>query len=183
MTILFYYTSDLHIGHSNIIKLCKRPFSDVAEMNEALITNWNNKVTNADRVYIAGDLMFRYINEPNMILKRLKGKKYLILGNHDKQWIKKADLSMYFESVDRLAIVNTGKHVITICHYPTMSFEGKYLIHGHIHNNRNASYWSLLKNMDNVLNCCVEINNYMPVSFDELIKNNLNFKTSPIEDI
>ena len=47
---MVYYISDLHFGHANIIKLCNRPFSDVNEMNEALIANWNNKVTNGDTV-------------------------------------------------------------------------------------------------------------------------------------
>ena len=58
MSAMIYYTSDLHLGHANIIKLCKRPFSDVDEMNAVLISNWNNRVTNGDTVYISGDLMY-----------------------------------------------------------------------------------------------------------------------------
>jgi calcineurin-like phosphoesterase family protein len=34
-----YYTSDLHLGHENIISICKRPFAAVEEMDEILITN------------------------------------------------------------------------------------------------------------------------------------------------
>jgi calcineurin-like phosphoesterase family protein len=29
---MIYYTSDLHIGHENIIRLCKRPYSNAREM-------------------------------------------------------------------------------------------------------------------------------------------------------
>ena len=36
MSAMIYYISDLHLGHANIIKLCKRPFSDVDEMNAVL---------------------------------------------------------------------------------------------------------------------------------------------------
>jgi calcineurin-like phosphoesterase family protein len=32
--VVIYYTTDQHFGHSNIIRLCNRPFKDIAEMDE-----------------------------------------------------------------------------------------------------------------------------------------------------
>ena len=78
-----YFTSDLHFGHANIIELCHRPFTTVEEMDAALIANWNRRVTDRDTVYITGDLCFRTA-DPLRYLTKLKGKKHLILGNHDK---------------------------------------------------------------------------------------------------
>ena len=40
-----FYIADLHLGHSNIIRLSKRPFNNVAEMDNALIDNWNKVVS------------------------------------------------------------------------------------------------------------------------------------------
>lgn len=64
MAVLF--TSDLHLGHRNIISTCGRNaescgenFSTVEEMNDFLIDKWNQKVKDSDEVYILGDLSFR----------------------------------------------------------------------------------------------------------------------------
>ena len=45
------------------------------EMNDTLISNWNNRITNADSIYIVGDLMFLSATDPDELLMRLKGKK------------------------------------------------------------------------------------------------------------
>ena len=173
---MIFYTADLHFGHTNIIKHCDRPFADAAEMDEALIANWNSRVTNGDTVYIAGDLMFRIAGAPSIYLDRIKGKKHLIIGNHDSSWMKKADLSRYFESVSYMTVINNGKCKITLCHYPMMTFDSSYQIYGHIHNNKSNFYWPLLKTMENALNAGVEVNGYQPVTFDELVENNAVFR-------
>ena len=61
MAVLF--TSDLHLGHANIILTCGRNlescgenFAAVEEMNDFLIRKWNEKVKEDDIVYILGDL-------------------------------------------------------------------------------------------------------------------------------
>ena len=83
----------------------------------------------------------------------MRGKKHLILGNHDKDWIKKTDIAKHFISVERFAELSDGQHKITLCHYPLMSWnhiaKGSYMIHGHIHNNRDAMYFPLMKEMPN----------------------------------
>jgi len=177
---MIYFTSDLHLGHKNIIRLCNRPFASLEEMDETLIANWNRVVTNGDTVYVIGDLMFRMQANPADILKQLKGKKHLVLGNHDKSWLNKVDAGCFFKSVERYAEISDGKHKLALCHYPMMTWggigRGGYLVHGHIHNNRDAAYWPLLASMDQALNACVEINQYQPVSFEQLVLNNLAFK-------
>ena len=46
-----YVISDTHFGHNNVIKFDNRPFADINEMNEAMVTNWNNTVKSTDTIY------------------------------------------------------------------------------------------------------------------------------------
>lgn len=47
-----YYIGDTHFGHANVIRHDQRPFSNIDEMDRAIIENWNNRVTNSDSIYI-----------------------------------------------------------------------------------------------------------------------------------
>ena len=182
---MIFFTADSHLGHGNIIKHCNRPFSSVEEMDEHLITVWNSHVYSNDSVYILGDFIFRNTISPNNYLSRLNGKKHLLLGNHDTKWIKKVDLTKHFATVDRFLEISHCQRRITLCHYPLMSWsgmaKGSYMIHGHIHNNREAFYFPTLQKMPNLLNAGVDINEFRPVELDELVKNNETFKSERIE--
>ena len=49
---MIFYTSDLHFGHANAIKFDERPFTDVDDMADGMIHNWNSRVGKNDTVYI-----------------------------------------------------------------------------------------------------------------------------------
>ena len=183
---MVYFTSDTPFDHANIIRFCNRPFVTIEEMNEALITNWNRKVHRDDTVYIMGDMFFR-TTDPEPILQRLKGKKHLIVGNHDNQWMKKVDLDRYFETVELMKEASDGQHGFTLCHYPLLSWNHQrrtWMIHGHIHEDTSMDFWPLIFMRENVLNAGVDVNNYEPVTFAELVENNARFKKlrQPISD-
>jgi len=154
--------------------------------NETLIENWNRRVHRDDTVYILGDLMFRNICPPADYLVRMKGKKHLIVGNHDRYWMKKLNLEEHFISVSSLLETSDGQHKLVLCHYPMMAWNGAgrgtYLIHGHIHNNRHSAYWPLLRSMEHALNAGVDINGFAPATFEELLVNNLGFKQEEMPD-
>lgn len=172
---MVFFTSDQHFGHSNIIRLCDRPFESIEQMDSVLIERWNRKVTNGDTVYILGDLMFRNKKPPEEYLRQLKGKKHLIIGNHDRDWIRKCDLTQWFESVNNLHYITDGKHQLALCHYPMMSWPHMtrcYMIHGHIHGNTDADYWPLIQGNPLMLNAGIDVNNFEPVTFDEMVANN-----------
>jgi calcineurin-like phosphoesterase family protein len=171
---MIYFTADLHIGHANIIRFCQRPFQSVDEMNGALIAGWNSVVRENDDVYVLGDLFYRNAAPAEETLRQLKGRKRLILGNHDKRWTKTVDLARHFAEVANLLIYKRDGVKYTLCHYPMLSWDGRghggYMIHGHTHNSR-------LEHTDQfLLNAGVDINGYKPVTFEELVKNNEKFR-------
>ena len=173
---MIYFTSDLHLGHGNIIKHCARPFRDVDEMDAALIANWRARVKDGDTVYILGDLFFRAAYGHEGVLKRLPGIKHLIVGNHDKNWMKRVRLPEFFASVQPALKINHGHNRLFLCHCPVLEFNADYMVHGHVHNNRSDPDWPLFRASDKALNAGVEINNYMPVTFEELKANNEKFR-------
>ena len=172
---MIYFTADTHFDHGNIIRFCNRPFATVEKMNETLISNWNRKVHANDTVFIMGDMFFR-TTDPEPILQRLKGKKHLIVGNHDSQWMKKVDMGRWFESVQSYLETSDGQHTMTMCHFPMVTWNHQsrsYMIHGHIHENTNMDYWPLIARSRHMLNAGVDINGFAPVTFEEMQQNNL----------
>lgn len=85
---MIFYISDTHFGHQFVIAYDGRPFADVQEMDRMMIQLWNDRVQKEDHIYIAGD--FAYHNEllEEWYLKRLNGRKHLIIGNHDGKLLK-----------------------------------------------------------------------------------------------
>lgn len=138
-----YTTSDLHFGHSNIIRYCNRPWSTIEEMDEALITNWNSVVRPEDEVYELGDFTFH--RDPvriRTILNRLNGTIYHINGNHDvgKHWLAKyPELGSRFAWIkDYFELKENGRHFVMF-HFPIASWHkahhGSIHLHGHEHGN------------------------------------------------
>ena len=131
------YISDLHFGHENVIRYDGRPFSDTAEMHRILVENWNNAVKYDDEVYILGD--FAWKNAEGLeALSELKGRKFLILGNHDKPT---EEMKPYFEWIKDHAVITDGTDCVVLCHYPIAhwcnQYSGAVHLYGHVHNNKD----------------------------------------------
>lgn len=185
---MVYFTADLHLGHQNIIKLCNRPFADLAEMERVIIENWNKRVKRNDTVYVLGDMVWKKSLVPQY-LSELSGNKILITGNHDAAWAKDPALQALFVAVAPYLEVHLNCHPITMCHYPMVEWKSSrkdgssklgYHIHGHIHN-RVAEEYRYLMRQHNALNAGVDINDFRPVTFEELVENNLRFKLAALQ--
>ena len=166
-----FYTSDLHLGHSNILKHCNRPFDSVEQMDRALITNINNTVGMNDDLYILGDFTCYGVNRQKAIEYRNKvicKNIYLIYGNHDKN----------FDGLDTFKWCGTYKEVkhdkgkFVLFHYPISEwnnkFHGSIHLHGHSHNvpeyNQNNLKNGLLR-----YDVGVDANDFKPISSEEIL--------------
>ncbi len=173
------YISDLHFGHSNVIRFDHRPFMDRDEMDAVMIKLWNSRVAPDDNVYIVGDFSYKCDKDEAWYLQKLRGHKHLIIGNHDGNLLQNEKAMSYFDSVDKMMHVSDGENQIVLCHYPMAewykSCHGSWLIYGHIHN-RKAETYQFMKTLDHALNAAAAINNYTPASFNELVRNNRAFQ-------
>lgn len=166
---MIYFTSDLHLGHENVIKFQNRPFSSVDEMNRTLICNYNALVHPDDTVYILGDLAFKIpVDEANRLIAKLNGKKHLIKGNHDKRY----DENLFEEITDYKEIGEYSKQFI-LMHYPMLEWRkqhhGSIQLHGHMHNVGLDYNLECKENGIRRFDVGVDANDFFPVSITTII--------------
>lgn len=183
-----FFTSDLHFRHGNIIKYCKRPFETVQEQTEKLIENWNKTVPDTATVFILGDFAFATKNQWRGFLNKMTGKKYLILGNHDRH--EDIPTEMFEDVVDLAKVsIKIKDHewkTFILSHRPILCWEGSndgsIMLYGHVHTCTNPEVdetidSELVKLMPkNSWDVGVDNNNYTPVSVHEVLEkiNNKN---------
>jgi calcineurin-like phosphoesterase family protein len=163
MTRIFV-VSDTHFGHENILKFRDsntneliRNFSDVHDMNEYMVQRWNAVVNEDDIVYHLGDV---YFGRGYEVLDRLKGRKRLLLGNHDNGKCQK--LHKYFQKIGMWRMFPEYNCLLT--HVPVHEsglYKVQYNLHGHIHQNASPT--------PRHINCSVEVQDYMPKLITDLV--------------
>ncbi|MBQ7801872.1 MAG: metallophosphoesterase [Oscillospiraceae bacterium] len=175
---MIFYIADTHFCYEPV--MASRGFSTAAEMDEALIANWNSVVGEADTVYFLGDIGYNGGHVPCHILERLRGHKHLIRGNHDTGYEDAPLLYRYFDSVtDFWELDDNGTHVL-LSHYPMLYNKRGYMIHGHLHD--SSQFFEILKTLPKVLNAGVDLNGLKPVTLEQLIENNQKFYAGkPVE--
>lgn len=82
---MIWFTADTHFGHRAVIDYCKRPFTDVAEMDAEMIRRWNERVQPGALVYHLGDFAFANHERMREIREQLNGTVVLVCGNHDSR--------------------------------------------------------------------------------------------------
>ncbi len=124
---MIYFTSDLHLGHQNIIKFERTQFSSIQEHDEFIINTIKKKMKKNDELYLLGD-----IGNQNKLewLREVEWKKYFLIGNHDyasKEYYKEL-FDEFYEYPHYL------KKRILLSHEPQLCDKDILNIHGHLHN-------------------------------------------------
>lgn len=148
-----FFISDLHFSHRNIFKHCPKRLkicnakdeNDIDAWDEWLTQKWNLTISKKDIVYILGDFSFGTRDKVKNLLSKLNGRKFLILGNHDKS---SEGLTQYFEQITQQKMVTFKKSshsfldedfTVFMCHYALLTWPQKHYgvvqCMGHSHGN------------------------------------------------
>lgn len=159
-----FVIADTHFGHPNIIKYCDRPFVTTGEMDRQLIEKWNSVVGKDDIVYHLGDFALGNITKVSEYRKQLKGKIFLIQGNHDDYNIKRYYEAGFDKVYDKPIIY---QDFFILSHRPLFVTESMPYanIYGHVHNNPEYTDYS-----SNTFCVSAERISYTPILFDEVIR-------------
>ncbi len=179
--------------------LCGRPFDTPAEMNEAIVTFANETTEPVDELYITGDIAMGKLDESLPWLAQVHCKLILLPGNHDRfsfAYQRKGDRAAKvarevarYSEYGEVWVEQEGKPsefvapfaapdggIVKMSHYPYVgdshgedrhadmrpsSLGNRPLVHGHVH-----TEW---KHNDNMFNVGVDVNDFKPVSEDEII--------------
>ena len=176
-----FFTADLHFGHKNIIKHCKRPFLSVDDMDNTLVDNWNSVVSKGDSVYICGDVGMCRPEKLLNILCRLNGEKHLIFGNHNENIRKNQDLLNVFSSAKDYAMIKVqdsdahdGYQRVVLFHYPITFWDrahyGVWHLHGHSHGTLKEDTTSLILDVGVDAWYVKNKKPYKPIEYSEIIE-------------
>jgi calcineurin-like phosphoesterase family protein len=174
--VTIWVWSDPHFGHHNLVRVFTRAdgspardFPSVADHDEVIIANFNARVQPDDHVYCLGDVGMRF-DVVRRVMPRLHGKHRLLLGNHDKEHVRK-----YMEFFQKIGATRRFDRSLILSHFPIAPWSlGSVLanVHGHVH----ASLPYYYRQTDPIsgavrqyFNVSLEMTGYAPVSLDDLI--------------
>lgn len=159
---MYWFTSDEHYGHKNIIRYSERPFHTIEEMDETLIENHNSVVQKNDMTIHAGDFTLwknikgiyeRYIN-------KLNGKHIFLVGSHD-YWLRGNGNDQIWQ---RNISIHNKKYFFVVCHYNMRTWHkshyNSFQLFGHSHGRLEPTGKQHDIGVDN--------NNYYPVSAEQI---------------
>ena len=156
----YYFTSDEHYGHANVIRFNNRPFESVEDMTEGLIKNHNSVVSDSQNntTIHCGDFHWsNHRREAQKVIDRLNGNHIFLMGSHDK-WLKGSPHHEIWEK--RI----NGQSIIC-CHYAfatwPKSHYGSWSLFGHSHGRLSLPY--------KAIDVGVDTNNYHPYSFEDIV--------------
>ena len=170
-----YFTSDLHLMHDKPFLFEPRGFSNIQDMNEAIVERWNKVVKPEDVVYNLGDFALNDIDAAIPYINRLNGTICWVLGNHDtnRKREKIIEECPAVWEIGYAYLIKHGKHSIYMSHYPTLTanFDQKKFsqhviaVHGHTHQQK---HWINPVNPF-TYHVGVDSHNCTPVHIDEVI--------------
>ena len=134
------YIADTHWRHRNICSYDNRPFNSVDEMDEAMVSLWNETVSEDDLTYVDGDMVWsQKYEEWEELLGRLNGRVFVVKGNHDRTKIlEKLAKNKVIEGFSHQEVISDGPDKVVLNHSPMPFFVNMHQtnwvhLYGHVH--------------------------------------------------
>jgi calcineurin-like phosphoesterase family protein len=130
-----FVCADCHFSHRGIVNFLRpngekeRPWTDVEEMNEVLISNWNSVVRPKDTVIVLGDFVINRSALP--LASRLNGTKELVMGNHDT--MRAEEYLVYFKKLHGVKVFDDYIMSHIPLHPASVIPRYQGCVHGHLH--------------------------------------------------
>lgn len=171
-----FFASDLHFCHNKPFIYEPRGFTNIEDMNEAIVERWNKVVKPDNIVYCLGDTMLQDTARGCELMKRLNGQIFLIWGNHESDARKNA----IFENCPNVIggwyayVIKHKKMNIYLSHYPTLTANysnnkhfSQNVINLHAHTHQKTNFLNPLNPF--MYHVGVDSHNCTPVHIDEIM--------------
>ena len=159
-----YFSSDLHLGHENVLRHDGRPFPDIATHDRVLAERCRPDAEDAKRhpqLWLLGDIGHK-ARDVEVFMEAIRpywAKIHLIRGNHDDRAAWK--LRHLFDSANEALYLRISPEVrLYLSHYACRTWRNSH--HGsiHLHGHSHGALPRLGKSMDVgvMLNCFYPFN-------------------------
>ena len=157
-----YFISDTHFFHNRLLTFERRPFDNIKDHDETILCLLE-QLHETDTLYHLGDFAFSNLDNAHTAAffkrwSKLKCRKILIKGNHDKR--SNAYYEKYFdEGYDKNYYYSRR---IVLSHYPVPVTDGVLNVHGHLHGS--------IIDKPNYINANIHVQKYKLLTADDLDK-------------
>jgi len=178
------WTADWHLGHSNILRYCDRPFKDCHTMNKALMREANMRLYPDDICVHVGDFCVNGATKYKDWLQELRGKWTFMRGNHDKNNGVKTVCDSMFARISHFNVFvshipyfysrpeRTATEVLNNDLIEVIENNCDFAVCGHVHEKWQVSQEGKIP----TINVGVDVNKFMPIFDDELVNIYLKHK-------
>jgi calcineurin-like phosphoesterase family protein len=160
----YWFTSDWHLSHYNLMKELGRPFNNIDEMDDFITEMFYDAVSPGDQIYFLGDLGWKREGIEKFFERKPKNIHFhMIWGNHDKKMMNL--IKPFASSVGDLKDIKIERQHITLCHYMMYTWNkshyGAWHLYGHHHTEVDNE-------IGKTLNVCLDVNKYQMLNYDEV---------------
>lgn len=179
LRLAHFFTADTHFADDPVRRFFDRPFTSIAAMDAAIVDR-ARMVRADDDLWILGDFAACETDAGRMAAQAafdaLPGRKHLVRGNHDPEWLVQA---LPWTSIHDLVEISIGERRFVLCHYPLVTWNnarsGTIQLFGHVHNRWRGG--------EGQLNVGVDQWDFTPITADQAELEALILPQSPLHQI